>query len=260
ARWLKDERSPAVRRASAEALGRIGEKEAVEDILAALADETNDRALDHALTYALIEIGSAKETAEGLTQKSPRVRRAVRAALENIPNSGLDAKAVLAELDAGDAELRETAWWVAGRHPQWGDQLASYFREVLRARVIPNGELWLDDRAAELARFATNPSIQSLIAEAVEGKLLEKREFLPGGGWAPLVGARAMARSGLKTVPDEWFDALAIAIRKKEGGLADFLRAARALQQSKAVPAKLTEALFAVAEDEKRPAELRLAA
>ena len=95
-------------------------------------DETNDRALDHALTYALIEIGDAKETAKGLTHTSPRVRRAVLAALENIPNSGLDAKAVLAELDAKDAALRETAWWIAGRHPQWGDQLAGYFREKLK--------------------------------------------------------------------------------------------------------------------------------
>ena len=62
-----------------------------------------------------------------------RVRRAVFAALENIPNSGLEAKTVLASLDADDAALRDTAWWIAGRHPQWGDQLAGYFKEKLKA-------------------------------------------------------------------------------------------------------------------------------
>ena len=40
---------------------------------------------------------------------------------------------MLAELDAKDAALRETAWWIAGRHPQWGDQLAGYFQEKLKS-------------------------------------------------------------------------------------------------------------------------------
>src|SRR5262249_14794233 len=96
------------RRHGAEALGRIGDPKAVTTILAALTDEQNDRQLDHALTYALIEIGNAKETAKGLTHKSPRVRRAVLAAMDNIPSSGLEAKTVLAELEAKDQALRET--------------------------------------------------------------------------------------------------------------------------------------------------------
>src|SRR5262245_12686010 len=41
------------RRVAAEVLGRVGKSESVRDVAAALQNETNDRALDHALTYAL---------------------------------------------------------------------------------------------------------------------------------------------------------------------------------------------------------------
>ena len=76
------------------------------------------------------EIGNGDtENGEGLDSSLAARSARVLAALENIPNSELDAKAVCAELDAKDAALRETAWWIAGRHPQWGEQLAGYFRE-----------------------------------------------------------------------------------------------------------------------------------
>ncbi len=183
------------RRAAAAALGRIGSAKAVPALLTALADETNDRVLDHALTFALIEIGDAKETAKGLSHKSPRVRRACLAALENIPDNGLDAKTVLAELDAPDAALRETAWWIAGRHPQWGDQLADYFTTKLKtaAKLKPAGR---DELAARLGKFVGNAAVQKVlggaIAEAESAKL----------------SLGVMARSGLKTLPTVWRDSL----------------------------------------------------
>jgi HEAT repeat protein len=45
------------RRLAAEALGRIGDLKAIPAILNALAEEKNDRVLDHTLTNALIELG-----------------------------------------------------------------------------------------------------------------------------------------------------------------------------------------------------------
>src|SRR5581483_10323548 len=110
-----------------------GDPKAVPWLLDVLAVEANDRALDHALTYALIEIGDAKATAEGLTHKSPRVRRAVLAALDQMPGGNLDPKAALAELDSPDAAVRETAWWIAGKHTDWGEHLAGRFRGQLAA-------------------------------------------------------------------------------------------------------------------------------
>jgi len=191
-----------VRRASAEALGRIGDAKAVPEIIKALANETNDRVLDHSLTYALIEIGDVKQTAEGLKHPSLRVRRAVLAALENIPDSNLDARIVFAELDAKDAALSETAWWIAGRHPQWGDQLAGYFHERLKAieKMTPPEQ---DQLVARMLPFLKSDPIRKklgdVLAETLE--LSATRSILQG-----------MARSGLKTFPEEWKPGVLLAL------------------------------------------------
>jgi putative membrane-bound dehydrogenase-like protein len=239
------------RRLGATALGRIGNPKAVAAIFTAL-DRFNDRALDHALTYALIEIGDAKALGIAFSHPaggSPQVLRAILATMENIPDSGLEAKLVLPYLDAKDAALRETAWWVAGRHPQWGDQLAGYFKDKLKTaeKLKPEEREEFADR---LAKFAKSEVIQKVIAEVAANATRE----------AKVIAVRAMARAGLKETPPAWFDALGTAIGGGGPDLGEFLRTARGLPQPKTLPVKLTEALFAVAENEKQPAELRLGA
>ena len=44
---------------------------------------------------------------------------------------GLDPDAVAPELASSDPALKETASWIAGRHPEWGDALAGFLRERL---------------------------------------------------------------------------------------------------------------------------------
>src|SRR5206468_5295611 len=83
--------SPHNRRGAAEVLGRIGDPSAIAALLdgltrerknAATNDDGIDRGLDHAITYALIEIGDQAELAKGLKSSHPRVRRASLAALD----------------------------------------------------------------------------------------------------------------------------------------------------------------------------------
>jgi putative membrane-bound dehydrogenase-like protein len=181
-----------IRRAAAEALGRIGDPDTVGFILAALTDEKNDRALDHSLTYALIEIGNVDAVDKGRGYESPRARRAALAALDAMPGGNLTPEAVLGELDAKDAALRETAWWVAGKHPEWGDRLAGYFREQLKvADKLPQPAR--DELADRLAKFAKNEAIQKLLGETRTGNAAADR-----------IALRAMARSGLKALPAAW--------------------------------------------------------
>jgi putative heme-binding domain-containing protein len=189
--------SPRVRRLAAEALGRIGDRSAVPDLFAAHAAEGNDRPLDHALTYALIEIGDRDAIVVGLTHPSPRVRRAALAALDQMPGGKPDAGPVVAALDDDDAALRETAWWVAGHHPEWGGALAGRFAAQLAAAdaLAPAGRDELTDR---LVQFAGDAAVQAALADAVKSA--------PAGGRT--VALRAMARSGLKALPAGWAAAL----------------------------------------------------
>ncbi|HKD36986.1 MAG TPA: HEAT repeat domain-containing protein, partial [Pirellulales bacterium] len=119
------------RRLAAEALGRIGDRSAVGSLLKA-AEQPADRFLHHAITYALIEIGDGETVRRiGLSSENPRVLRTALAALDQMPGGKLAAEAVVSRLGTNDAELRETLLWIAGRHPDWGEKLAGYFRAEL---------------------------------------------------------------------------------------------------------------------------------
>jgi putative heme-binding domain-containing protein len=193
-----------VRRACAAALGRIGDSDAISALALGLKETQIDRALHHAITFALIEIGNTKATAEILKLPNPAARRAALAALEHMPNAHA-ASAVLAELDSENADVRETAWWIAGRHPNWGDKLAAYFKEKLAgAKKLPAAErAALADR---LVKFAKNEAIQSLLATAA-GE--------PDGARFAL---GVMARSGLKALPRAWVVELPANAPKFEDG------------------------------------------
>lgn len=195
--WALQQSDLIARRAAAEALGRTGKHPAGLAAADALADAENDRTLDHALTYALIELEAADECRRILRGGSPRLKRAALAALENVPEAKLDAKAVIAELDAKDQALRETAWWIAGRHPQWGDQLAGYFKGRLNeVGALTPAER--DELAGRLGKFAGSASIQKVLGETVAG----------GKPEAARLALSVMARSGLKALPDAWRDGL----------------------------------------------------
>lgn len=215
------------RRLAAEALGRIGKPEAIPQILQALAQDDNDRGVDHALTYALMEIGNTPATRSGLTAASPRIQRATLAALQTLKD-GLAATDVLPHLAASDEALRDTAWWIAGKHPDWGGALAGYFRERLQARLSEEDQTELSQR---LARFATDPAISELLVEAVRDPLR-----------AP-VALAAMSRSGVKATPAPWHAALTDALRADHPHARQAAQTVRALPWPKEPPAALLMAL-----------------
>jgi putative membrane-bound dehydrogenase-like protein len=193
------------RRAAAEALGRIGDPAAVPALLAALAQPI-DRALEHSLTYAMIEIGNAKAVGAGLASKAPAVRRAALVALDQMEAGGLQVQAVAAELSAADAPLHEAAAWIAGRHPEWGDALA----ETLRRRLA-KGSLSEGDRADlqhQLAKLAKGTAIQELLA----AQLADAHAPV---GERRLVMA-AMAEAGPRDLPASWVRSLSDALAAKD--------------------------------------------
>ncbi|MGZ3355754.1 MAG: HEAT repeat domain-containing protein [Isosphaeraceae bacterium] len=91
------------RRAAAEALGRIGDRAAVPELLKALGElSAPDRTLEHSLTYAFIEIGDPRGAAEGLRNAGSRTRRAALVALDQMNGGGLDPVQAAALLTASD--------------------------------------------------------------------------------------------------------------------------------------------------------------
>src|SRR5205085_1653375 len=122
-------------RAAAEALGRIGDRSVVPALLNA-AGKPADRALENSLTFALIEIADAKGTSRGLDSKNVLTRRAALVALDQMDGGGLEPRAVARELGSPHPVLKETASWIVGRHPEWGETLAGFLRERLDTKDL----------------------------------------------------------------------------------------------------------------------------
>jgi putative membrane-bound dehydrogenase-like protein len=241
--FLSDE-SPANRRAAAEAIGRLGDSAAVGPLLDALDHMPSApgapgvRVLEHSFIYALIEIGDAKATAAGLENKDPAVRRAALTALDQMPDGQTTAEMVTPFLSAGDAELRRTAGWIVGRHPEWADALADYLRERLAdEELTPDGRAEL---ANQLGTFAQSTKIQDLLA----GRLLDKQS---SANERRTVLA-AMGHSSLKETPVAWISALAQALDGDEKSLiTDAIATVRTLPIAKPAAAPLKAALTSFA-------------
>jgi putative membrane-bound dehydrogenase-like protein len=235
------------RRAAAEALGRIGNAQDAGAILAALA-EPHDEVLHHALVFALMEMNVPADTLLKHESKSADVRRAILMVLDSTGEVSRHVNLVISALTDGDRELRATAWWIASRHPEWGQSLAAHLNELLSAELPVQDRDELRDRLAKLAR---SPAIQTLLA----ARLIDVKAKLP----AKRLALQAMAQANLKDVPAAWMSGLAEAIMTP-GLTADAVATARALRLPKSTPRELTAALAHIGGDSLQPRAVRLAA
>jgi putative membrane-bound dehydrogenase-like protein len=246
---LLKSQSAQLHRAAAEAIGRIGGKSAVPDLLMAAARVQNDRALEHSLTYALIEIADPTGTAGGLRAESSLTKRAALIALDQMDGGGLKAEMVTPLLISSDPVLKQTASWIVGHRPEWADALAGFFRDRLAEKNLSAGDRAELER--QIAPLARGGAIQELLAATLRdaSTLKESR----------LTVLRAMARTSLKETPAAWTAELTRAL---EGNDAEVIRQAvsaiRALPNPKNGVAELTSALMRVGRDGATPADVRL--
>ena len=242
------------RRAAAEALGRIGDKSAVPALLKALG-ESDERILEHSLTYALIEIGDRKGTEAGLSSENPRTIKAAMVALDQMAGGRLAPTFVAGLLASADQGLKETAAWIVGRHSDWAPALAGVLGERLSLIDLPPGDRAELDR--QLGRFALAGPIQRLLADRL------RDAFAPSA--ARRSSLQAMAWSNLKpeAVPREWVDAVAGVLEGDPDTpelVTPAIAALRALPLTREKAGDLPARLLRIAGAARNSADLRLAA
>lgn len=164
-------KSLAVRREAATALGRLGKKEACRHLMA--SPPSNDRWLEHALTYALIEINDpaelrkhrlrVEESGKVVGQSSMRMFWA----LDAMANGALHAEEVIALL-GNDTPVVP----ILERHPEWGTKLAAYYERFLRSsKVLGEREGRIDHCLNEFLHW---PEVGKMVSDLLlEGTLHE---------------------------------------------------------------------------------------
>lgn len=256
---------PILTRLAAEALGRIGDARAIEALLAAaqrLGDSafTNsgtpenpgEHVLEHALTYALIEIGQPRPLQAALeSTNAPRATRVALLALDQMPAGGLQPEQVLPWLNSPVGRLKQTAGWIVSHRADWGEALSDHYRK--RLAKPPTNETERRELQVQLASLAKAPAIQGLIAATIS----DANASLP----TRQLALQTMAAAALKETPANWFTELARLLESPEPVLvAQAVSTTRTLPRPKSGPAALTAALGKVGSNAAQPAAVRLEA
>ena len=184
-----------VRRKAAEAIGRMGQPESAGAILKH-AEDLRDRAHEHALIYALIQINADAGTllAALAPSQHPNVRRIALTALSQLKSGGLDASHIAGLLSADDEPLRDRAMWVAGFHPEWGGGLASHFEAVLLSKDQDSRAL--SQVRQQLEVFVKQPDIQTVLGKWLDDASmdLEVKQLI----------LQVMRHQSVRSIPVAW--------------------------------------------------------
>ena len=95
-------------------------------LMASLLIEAPDRALEHSVTFALIELGDADSIATYATvAHSPRQQQAAMTALDQLGAADrLTVEFMLAAVDQADRQCADTAAELLSKHPEWAPRFA----------------------------------------------------------------------------------------------------------------------------------------
>jgi len=115
---------PATRKVAAEFL---------EVLKADITNPIEDRFLEHALIYALIQLKPEKQLEAALRAPESSTRKAALIALDQLKSSLLTQDAFVPFLAEQEEGLRRAALWVASRHPEWSGAVVGEIDARLRA-------------------------------------------------------------------------------------------------------------------------------
>jgi putative membrane-bound dehydrogenase-like protein len=242
---LIENEDPTIRRQTATTLGRLGNARAVPDLLNALRGVKDDRWLEHALIYALIQIADANATRPGLHSDSPAVQRGALIALDQIEHGKLTREEVAPLLSSADPATAKAALEVLKSNPAWAKETLGLLRQWLEA-----GEL--DSAHQELLRgtltaFAAEPDVQDLVALT-----LRRDKTSPA---LRLLLLETIARMPLDWLPSTWKAELRWCLDSSDEKI---VRQAIACMRAGKV-AEYYGPLLRIGNDAKRPEDLRVA-
>jgi putative membrane-bound dehydrogenase-like protein len=244
-KMMKDD-DAAVRRQAATSLGRLGKSDAVPALLGALRRNKDDRWLEHAVIYALIEIGDPKSTRRALAEVNPAVQRGALIALDQMKDGSLTREEVVPLLSSADPVTAREALEVLKTHPGWAKETLGLLRQWLEAGDLDNSRQEL--LRGTLTAFAAEPDVQDLVARA-----LRRDNTSPA---LRLLLLETIARMPLDWLPSTWKAELRWCLDSSDEKI---VRQAIACLRAGKV-AEFYAPLLRIGNDANRPKDLRVAA
>ena len=182
---------PAVKREAAASLGRFGTGGLAGTLIVELTDDPIDPFLEHALINSMRNAGTLVLW-DYLEESSVAAQR--RAALIVLDEPDVQ-EYVPPFLYDPDPRVRDTALWIASRHPEWAGSVAASLDKNLRAWSPEQAKLM----GGALQSFASNSTIQLTVALLLrEGGAPDRQAFL----------LEAIEQSPLDPLPEVWVMAL----------------------------------------------------
>lgn len=185
--------APAVKRQAATALGQIGGKDDMGQLLLAAAGE-DDRFVRHALIYALVKINEAGAVRTGLSHPAPGVQEAALIALDQMPSSNIRPSDITPFLEGENLVLRNTALWIATRHPQWSAEMVGFLKKRMHAGLLDEEEKSLLGKL--LVSFCEQADMQQFMADYLKGADMRYKLFI----------LNAMAACRIEKFPPSWVE------------------------------------------------------
>ncbi|QDT06617.1 HEAT repeat protein [Rubripirellula lacrimiformis] len=183
---LSDE-SMGVRRRAAATLGMVGAVDAVPALIRSLQSDTIDRSAEHAMIYALIEIGDspairqawdAVEQDDLLDRESKEyasVQRGVWIALDQISPDELTFSQIASGLTSNDPPTRRFAVQTAIGHPAWLPRIVQWMRDLMK---VDDGNGWSDSIEKLMSAFIADPAVAELASMGLQGSAPEQTQLM----------------------------------------------------------------------------------
>jgi len=176
---------------------------ALDSLLAAVPAASSDRALEHAIIFAVLRIADRDHTIPYLQHANPQVRRAALIALDQMAGGHLTREHVVPLLDTDDPALQQQALRVIGKHAGWASETLALLRNWISASDIS------PRRAPILRGFliaqASDPDVQQLITHALASMHIDLK--------TRLLLLEVIDRCTLDVLPDTWTGLLRNALR-----------------------------------------------
>ncbi len=181
---------PHVRRVAAEYLGRIGSPDALQALVESLASVDQDRALEHSLIYAMIEIGDDLLLHRYLEDARPPVRRGVTLTLLARSDAQLSWGGLQWLLQHGRGSDAQLAMGRLLQAPELVPDVVAFASDWLSSE----GQTAVDLSDERLELLAATMARQPILAEPL-AELLSEQLMLATGGEASLPSVLKMLRA-----------------------------------------------------------------